>query len=55
LSDGEVLVISGNGTASAELYNPATGKWAPTGSMSAARQEGNATLLPDGDVAVTWR
>ena len=52
LPDGEVLVISGNGTASAELYNPATGSWTLTGSMSAERFDQTATLLPNGNVLV---
>jgi hypothetical protein len=51
LPDGEVLVI-GDGTTSAELYNPATGTWALTGSMNTARFEQTATLLPDGNVLV---
>jgi hypothetical protein len=58
LASGKVLVTGGLGAgatavSSAELYNPATGKWTPTGAMSAARQNGNATLLPDGDVLAT--
>lgn len=52
LPDGEVLVISGNGTASAELYNPATGTWTLTGSMSTERFDQTATLLSDGKVLV---
>lgn len=69
LRGGEVLVAGGgcNGKgfyqctpgvygfaqASAELYNPATGKWALTARMSSARQYGTATLLPGGKVLVT--
>ena len=34
-------------------YNPATGTWAPTGSMTTPREGHDATLLPDGDVLVT--
>ena len=42
LENGEVLVTGGgdvnnNLLASAELYNPATGKWTLTGSMTTAR------------------
>jgi hypothetical protein len=58
LNNGEVLVAggttsTGSAVASAELYNPATGKWALTGSLSTARDDHAATLLPDGDVLVT--
>jgi hypothetical protein len=51
LPDGEVLVL-GDGTTSAELYNPATGTWARTGSLNVARAFQTATLLPDGNVLV---
>jgi Galactose oxidase, central domain len=61
LPDGQVLAAGGEGTcvlgscpefSSAELYNPATGTWAPTGSMNAARTLHTATLLPSGQVLV---
>jgi WD40 repeat protein len=57
LPDGDVLVAggippSGEGPtlSSAELYHPATGTWTVTGSMTAARYGGTATLLPNGFV-----
>src|SRR5215472_12728866 len=68
LPDGEVLVAGGgcNGSGygcdagsfletqrSAELYNPATGTWAPTGRMAFGRQFFTATLLRTGKVLVT--
>jgi hypothetical protein len=64
LADGRVLVLGGRtvGTspdgppeddvASAEVYDPATGKFIPTGSMSRPREGHTATLLPDGLVLV---
>ncbi len=60
LRDGRVLVMGGIGerpggweTASAELYDPDTGNWTPTGSMTQARLPGHtATLLLDGRVLV---
>jgi hypothetical protein len=53
LLDGRVLVAGGgsNGT-SAELYDPATGTWSPTGSMSVGRAGFTATRLADGRVLV---
>ncbi|MEY2565246.1 MAG: hypothetical protein QOH88_3439 [Verrucomicrobiota bacterium] len=61
LPNGKVLVAGGNNAlynsilsyeASAELYDPATGTWAVTGSL-APRQYHTATLLPNGKVLVT--
>src|SRR6266853_3991058 len=62
LANGEVLVAGGlsNGgsqigtscTSTAELYNPSTGQWMATGSMTITRGHHTATLLPNGKVLV---
>ena len=60
LHGGKVLVTGGNGfvsgipstLASAELYDPSTGTWTITGSMSTARAGHRANLLQDGRVLV---
>jgi lysophospholipase L1-like esterase len=54
---GEVLVTGGEDSpsqsvASAELYDPTTGAWSPTGSMATERAGHTATLLPSGKVLV---
>ena len=48
LPDGRVL-IAGGGSATLELYDPATGAFAPTATTASAII-GSATLLPDGTV-----
>jgi N-acetylneuraminic acid mutarotase len=61
LMNGNVLVAGGNKVtantttvvSSAELYNPSTGKWTNTGSMSVARVGHTATLLTSGKVLAT--
>src|SRR5205085_7015904 len=57
LTNGEVLVMGGrNNTdttlASAELYEPRTGRWTRTGAMHGRRWNHTATLLRDGMVLV---
>lgn len=56
LPSGKVLVAggvnNGNVIGTAELYDPATGTWTPTGSLSSPRGEHSATLLPNGKVLV---
>jgi hypothetical protein len=61
LKDGRVLVVGGSSAgsypnsrieASAEIYDPATGRFTMTGSMSVPRHKLAAALLPDGKVLV---
>jgi len=58
LTTGKLLVAGGVGSSgsgsfsSAELYDPATGTWTPTGSLTTARAGHTATLLPNGQVLV---
>jgi len=65
LPNGKVLLAGGSpandgvNTDSAELYDPATGTWAVTGSMTINRSSHTATLLPNDKVLVagggsTW-
>lgn len=67
LPDGHVLIVGGvqdfgpgtvpiplgPGVVSAELYDPTSGTFSPTGSMSEGRSGHTATLLADGTVLVT--
>ncbi|MGH8883161.1 MAG: Maf family protein [Stackebrandtia sp.] len=54
LQNGKVLVAGGSPgagpLASAELYDPATGSWTPTGPLATARCEHTLSLLPNGKV-----
>ena len=59
LPSGQVLVTGGstvdfNGVtvASAELYNPTTGRWTATGSMLQSRERHTATVLQNGQVLI---
>jgi len=63
LADGRVVVAGGvsndhadppccTATATAEIYDPATGTWTPTGSMSTDRFWFDATVLQDGRILV---
>jgi Bacterial Ig-like domain (group 2)/Galactose oxidase, central domain len=62
LADGKVLIVGGEGpvmgsselqpAATVEVYDPSTGLFSTTGSMTAARSLHTATLLPSGKVLV---
>jgi WD40 repeat protein len=59
LPNGNVLLSGGEGQCcpyirldTAELYNPATGRWSYTGSLNTSRVAHTATLLPDGKVLI---
>ena len=63
LPDGKILIAGGRNStclyscperiwASAELYDPATGTFTPTGRMAQARYGHTATALPDGRVLI---
>jgi hypothetical protein len=56
LLDGRVLIVGGfdrpTYLASAEVFDPKTGSFSPTGSMAAARMFDAATAFPDGRVLI---
>ncbi len=56
LPDGRVLITGGAGRkgalASAEIYDPASGRFTAAGNMNAARQGHTATLLRSGQVLI---
>jgi Kelch motif len=61
LANGQVLLAAGYNPgftsapafiATAELYNPSTGQWSPTGTLPSARRYQAAVLLPNGQVLV---
>ena len=60
LRNGKVLVVGGldglagvyGATNTAEIYDPDSGSWRPTGSLSVARARHTATLLANGQVLV---
>lgn len=61
LPNGKVLIAGGGdqetglttGVATAEIYNPATGKFTATGSLKTPRTAGTATTLPNGKILIT--
>lgn len=53
LATGKVLLTGSSTVPNAELYDPATGAWTNTGSMSFPRKSPTATLLANGKVLVT--
>ena len=60
LLDGRVLIVGGDQTGTAELYDPATGTFRPTGDVATGHggttalftPQATATLLPDGRVLI---
>src|SRR5262245_44445572 len=53
LPNGKVLVVGGESSGSAELFDPATGTWSVTGSLNILRSVYTATLLQNGKVLVS--
>jgi hypothetical protein len=52
LAGGKIYNQGGAPTATAEIYDPASGTFTFTGSMTTPRYSHSATLLPDGDVLI---
>ncbi len=60
LTNQKVLAVGGvydpsivTSRASAELFDPITGQWSPTGSLTVGRSSFGASLLPNGNVLVS--
>jgi WD40 repeat protein len=53
LPNGKVLVVGGDSSGSAELYDPITGAWSLAGGLNKIRTAYTATLLQNGKVLVT--
>jgi hypothetical protein len=47
-----VLVVGGDFPITSEVYDPASGTWAPTAALNASLNGFTATLLPSGQVVI---
>ncbi|MEQ1606899.1 MAG: kelch repeat-containing protein [Pyrinomonadaceae bacterium] len=53
MRDGRVLIVGGDETGSAQIFDPATGEFADAGFLRLARMGHTATLLGDGRILIT--